>query len=45
MGWFVEEYNMAQVTVNLLDYRVTPIHSIFEAVKKEAAALNGGGRF
>ena len=42
MGWFVDEYNMAQVTVNLNDYKVTPIHVLFEEVKKEAAALNVG---
>ena len=42
MGWFVDEYNMAQVTVNLTDYKVTPIHVLFEEVKKEAAALNVG---
>ncbi len=40
MGWFVKEYNMAQVTVNLNDYRVTPLHVLFEEVKKEAEALN-----
>jgi glutamate formiminotransferase/formiminotetrahydrofolate cyclodeaminase len=40
MGWFVDEYNMAQVTVNLTDYRVTPIHVFYEEVKKEAEALN-----
>lgn len=40
MGWFVKEYNMAQVTVNLNDYQVTPIHVLFEEVKKEAKALN-----
>ncbi len=39
MGWFVKEYNMAQVTLNLTDYRVTPIHVIFEAVKREAEGL------
>jgi glutamate formiminotransferase/formiminotetrahydrofolate cyclodeaminase len=39
MGWFVDEYNLAQVTVNLNDYHVTPIHVLFEEVKKEAAAL------
>lgn len=39
MGWFVDEYNMAQVTVNLNDYRVTPIHVLFEEVKKGAKAL------
>ncbi|MCP4341956.1 MAG: glutamate formimidoyltransferase [Desulfobulbaceae bacterium] len=42
MGWFVGEYNMAQVTVNLLDYKVTPIHVLFEEVKKDARALNVG---
>lgn len=42
MGWFVNEQNLAQVTVNLTDYRVTPIHALFEAVKKDAAALNVG---
>jgi glutamate formiminotransferase/formiminotetrahydrofolate cyclodeaminase len=42
MGWFVDEYNVAQVTVNLNDYKVTPIHVLFEEVKREAAALNVG---
>jgi glutamate formiminotransferase / formiminotetrahydrofolate cyclodeaminase len=42
MGWFVDEYNLAQVTVNLNDYKVTPIHVLFEEVKKEAEALNVG---
>ncbi len=40
MGWFVKEYNMAQVTVNLTDYEVTPVHVLYEEVKKEAQALN-----
>ncbi len=39
MGWFVDEYNMAQVTVNLNDYHVTPIHILFEEVKREAADM------
>jgi glutamate formiminotransferase len=30
---------MVQVSCNLTDYRVTPIHVVFEAIKKEAAAL------
>ncbi len=42
MGWFVDEHNIAQVTVNLNDYRVTPLHTLFEEVKREAAALNVG---
>ena len=39
MGWFVKEYNLAQVTVNLNDYRVTPIHVLFEEVTREAKKL------
>ncbi len=39
MGWFVDEYNLAQVTVNLNDFHVTPIHTLFEEVKREAANL------
>ncbi len=42
MGWYVEEYNLAQVTVNLTDYRVTPMHVLFEEVKREAALLGVG---
>lgn len=42
MGWFVNEYNMAQVTVNLNNFEVTPIHTLFEEVKKEAKNLKVG---
>jgi glutamate formiminotransferase/formiminotetrahydrofolate cyclodeaminase len=40
MGWFVDEYNLAQVTVNLNNYQVTPLHVLFEEAKKEAALLD-----
>lgn len=39
MGWYVDDYNLAQVTVNLNNYLVTPPHLLFEEVKKEAAGL------
>ena len=42
LGWYVDEYNLAQVTVNLTNYHVTPMHVLFEEVKKEAAALKVG---
>jgi glutamate formiminotransferase/formiminotetrahydrofolate cyclodeaminase len=42
LGWYVDEYNLAQVSVNLTDYRVTPPHVLFEEVRKEAAALDVG---
>ena len=42
MGWYVNEYQMAQVTVNLTDYQTTPLHVLYEEVKKEAADLGIG---
>ncbi len=42
MGWHVAEYNLAQVTVNLTDFEITPLHVLYEAVREEAAALNVG---
>ena len=40
MGWYVDEYGLAQVTMNLDDYRVTPPHVAFEACVERAKALN-----
>lgn len=42
MGWYVDDYNLAQVTVNLNNYLVTPPHLLFEAVKEEAVKLKIG---
>ncbi|MCP4721573.1 MAG: glutamate formimidoyltransferase, partial [Desulfobacteraceae bacterium] len=39
MGWYVDDYNLAQVTVNLNNFLVTPPHVLFEEVKKQAAQL------
>ena len=30
-GWYIEEYGCAQVTMNLTDWEVTPIHEVFDA--------------
>ena len=38
-GWFLKESNVAQVTINLLDYEVTPLHIAFEEVSKDAKEL------
>ncbi len=29
VGWYIDEYNMAQVSVNLLNYRITPLYRVF----------------
>lgn len=39
MGWYVDEYGLAQVSMNLDDYRVTPLHVAFEACVDRAQAL------
>jgi len=31
-GWFIEEYGVAQVTMNLTDYNVTPPHLVYDKV-------------
>ena len=36
LGFEIAERNRAQVSMNLTDYRVTPIHRAFEAVRREA---------
>lgn len=42
IGWWVDEYGLAQISMNLDDYTVTPPHVAFEAAREEAAALNVG---
>jgi glutamate formiminotransferase/formiminotetrahydrofolate cyclodeaminase len=39
IGWWVEEYGLAQVSMNLDDYHVTPPHAAFEECARRAAAL------
>lgn len=39
MGVYLEKYNITQVSMNLTNFLVTPIHIAFEEVKKEAARL------
>ena len=36
MGWYIEEYNLAQITVNIMDYTVTPIYQVFEECERFA---------
>ena len=36
MGWWLEEANLAQISLNLLDTDVTPMHTAYEECLKEA---------
>jgi glutamate formiminotransferase/formiminotetrahydrofolate cyclodeaminase len=40
IGWYVDEYNMAQVSINLDNYTITPPHIVFEECVKDAKELN-----
>ncbi|MBP7570249.1 MAG: glutamate formimidoyltransferase [Acidobacteria bacterium] len=39
IGWYIDQYRQAQVSINLIDYKVTPLHVVFETVCEEAAKL------
>ncbi|CAG2170692.1 unnamed protein product [Oppiella nova] len=39
MGWWLDEANIAQVTVNILDHEITPIHAVYEEVVTNAKQL------
>lgn len=36
MGWYIEEYNMAQLSFNILNYKTTPVYRVFEEAEKFA---------
>lgn len=38
IGWFIEEYGIAQVSMNITDINATPLHVAFEEVCRAAAA-------
>lgn len=38
-GWLIPEYNCAQVTMNLTDFEVTPVHEVFDICCREAQKL------
>lgn len=38
IGWYIEEYGIAQVSMNLTNLGVTPIHTAFEEVCRRAEA-------
>ena len=38
IGWFIKEYGVAQVSMNITDTNATPLHVAFEEVRKKADA-------
>jgi glutamate formiminotransferase/formiminotetrahydrofolate cyclodeaminase len=38
IGWYIEEYGCAQVSMNLTDTSLAPLHEVYEKVRREAEA-------
>lgn len=38
IGWYIEEYGIAQISINLTDLSVSPLHKVFDAACERAAA-------
>jgi glutamate formiminotransferase/formiminotetrahydrofolate cyclodeaminase len=38
IGWFIEEYGIAQISMNLTNINITPVHIAFDEVCKKAEA-------
>ena len=39
IGWYLEEANMAQVSVNITDFEQTAIHTVYEEICKDAQVM------
>ena len=39
VGWYIEDYGIAQISINFTNYKVTPVHVVFDEVRAQAAAL------
>ena len=38
IGWYIDEYGIAQVSMNITDINTTPLHRAFDEVCRAAAA-------
>lgn len=36
VGWYIDEYGMAQISINVLNYKVSPLHLIYDKAEKLA---------
>jgi glutamate formiminotransferase/formiminotetrahydrofolate cyclodeaminase len=39
IGWYIDQYRQAQVSINLINYNATPLHVVFETAREEAEKL------
>jgi glutamate formiminotransferase/formiminotetrahydrofolate cyclodeaminase len=39
VGWYIEDYNVAQISINFTNYKISPPHLVFDEAVKEAEAI------
>ncbi len=39
IGWYIEKYGVSQISVNLTDFKITPLYALFETCVDEAQKL------
>jgi glutamate formiminotransferase/formiminotetrahydrofolate cyclodeaminase len=40
IGWWLEEESIAQISMNLTDYKTTNLHEVFEECEKDAKEMS-----
>ncbi len=39
VGWYIEDYGIAQISINFINYKISPVHLVFDEARKEAEKL------
>ncbi len=39
VGWYIEDYDIAQISINFINYKITPPHVVFDETIKEAEKI------
>jgi glutamate formiminotransferase/formiminotetrahydrofolate cyclodeaminase len=39
VGWYIEDYGRAQISINFTNYKISPVHAVFDEVIRQAEKL------
>jgi glutamate formiminotransferase/formiminotetrahydrofolate cyclodeaminase len=39
VGWFIDEYGVAQISINLINYKITPFYKVYEECCRQAREI------
>ena len=39
VGWYIEDYGVAQISINFTNFKVSPVHAVFDETVREAETL------